>query len=85
MRRSRSHALRVRARQDVQPLQRDCLDGEEVDREHALRVLPQERPPRQARTHTDGTDACLEQDLPDGRRRHFQARSVDLASDPLLA
>jgi hypothetical protein len=35
--------------QDVQPLQRDRLDGEEVDREHALRLLAQERSPRQAK------------------------------------
>ena len=33
----------------VQPLQRDRLDGEEVDREHALRLRPQEGTPGQPR------------------------------------
>src|SRR5438128_10850195 len=34
----------------VQPLQRDGLDGEEVDREHASRLRPQKRTPREAGT-----------------------------------
>ena len=34
----------------VQPLQRDGLDGEEVDREHARRLRPQKRTPGEAGT-----------------------------------
>jgi hypothetical protein len=31
-----------------------------------------------------GADARLAEDLPDGRRRHFQAEPVDLTGDPLV-
>jgi hypothetical protein len=46
------------------PPQRDRLDGEEVDREHALRLLPQEGPPGEPGALTTGADAGLAQDLP---------------------
>jgi len=71
--------------QNVEPLERDRLDGEEVDCEHAVGLLAQERPPGRAGTLTGGTDARLMEDLPDSRRKHFQADPVDLASDPLVA
>lgn len=45
--------------EEVEALQRDRLNGEKVDREHALRLLPQERPPGQARTLFGGTDPRL--------------------------
>src|SRR5215211_1329647 len=71
--------------QNVEPLERDRLDGEEVDCEHAVGLLAQERPPGRAGTLTGGTDARLMEDLPDSRRKHFQADPVDLASDALVA
>jgi hypothetical protein len=71
--------------EDVEPLECNCLDSKEVDREHALRLLPQERPPRQAGTLAGGTDARLAQDLPHGRGGDGQPKSVDLAGDPLVA
>jgi len=49
-----------------------------------LRLLAQERTPRQARTLSGRTDALLAQDLPDCRRRQLQAEPVDLAGDPLI-
>jgi hypothetical protein len=71
--------------QYVEALQRDRLHGEEVDGEHALRLRPQKRPPRDARALPGRADASLAQDLLDGRRRHSKAQTVDLASDPLIA
>src|SRR5262245_33664634 len=43
------------------------LDGEEVDREHALRLLSQARSPSKPAAATGGTEALLAQDLPDSR------------------
>src|SRR5215217_427908 len=70
---------------NVQPLQRDGLDGEEVDAEDALRLSSQERAPGQAETLTRRTDPCFAQDLPNGGRRHSWAEPVDLTDDPLIA
>src|SRR6266496_3357482 len=70
--------------QDVQAPQRDRLDGEEVDREHAVCLLAQKRSPRKAGTLTCRTDTGLAEDLSDSRRRHFQAEPVDLTGDPLV-
>jgi hypothetical protein len=44
-------------KKNIEAPKRDRVDREEVDREHAPCVLPQERPPRRARTLTGGTDA----------------------------
>src|SRR6266516_5881350 len=71
--------------EDVDSLQGDRLDGEEVDREHALRLLPQEGAPRKSAALAGGADARLTQDLLDGRRRHPQTEPVDLADDTLVA
>jgi hypothetical protein len=71
--------------EDVETPEGDRVDGEEVDGEHASRLLPQECPPGQAGTLFGRSDALLAQDLADGGRRHLQAESVDLAGDPLVA
>jgi hypothetical protein len=63
-------ATQLDEEENVQPLQRDGLDGEEVDGEHALRLSSHERSPGQAGTLTGRTDARLAQDLPNGGRRH---------------
>jgi hypothetical protein len=78
-------AAQLDEEEDVEAPQRDGLDGEEVDREHAPRLLAQERPPRESAPATRGTEAGLPQDLADSRRRHFQVEPVDLAGDPLVA
>jgi hypothetical protein len=49
--------------EDVDALERDGLDGEEIDREHALRPLPQERSPGKPAAATGGADAGLAEDL----------------------
>jgi hypothetical protein len=49
--------------EDVEALQRDRLDGEEVDREHALGLLPQEGPPGQGGALAGRADLRLAQDL----------------------
>src|SRR5262249_18053040 len=43
--------------ENVEAPQRDRLDGEEVDREHTVGLLAQERPPGQAGTLAGRTDA----------------------------
>jgi hypothetical protein len=54
-------ATQLDEEENVQPLQRDGLDGEEVAREHALRLSSQERSPGRAGTLTGRTDARLAQ------------------------
>jgi len=61
-------AAQLDEEENIEPLQRDRLDGEEVDREHAVRLLAQKRPPGQTRALTGRTDARLAQNLLDGRR-----------------
>jgi hypothetical protein len=71
--------------EDIEALQRDCLHCEEVDREHALRLRPQEGAPRDSGALAGRADAGLTQDLLHGRCRHAKPESVDLAGDPLVA
>ena len=42
----------------VEPLQRDRLDGEEVDGKHALRLCPQESTPREPGSLAGRADAA---------------------------
>src|SRR5262245_11265008 len=67
----------------VEAPQRDRLDGEEVDGEHALRLLPQECAPGESAAPACRREACLLEDLPNSSRRHPEAEPVDLACDPL--
>ncbi len=78
-------AAQLDEEEDVEAPQRDRLDGEEVDCEHAVGLLAQERPPRQGGALTGGTDALLPQDLPDRRGRQLQSEPVELPGDPLIA
>jgi hypothetical protein len=55
--------------EDVDSLQRDRLDGEEVDGEHA-RCLPQESPPRESVAVSGWPEPGLAEDLANCRRRH---------------
>ena len=58
----------------VQPLQRDRLDGEEVDCEHALCLCPQEGSPGRSASRADRTEPSLAQDLLHRRGGHREAR-----------
>src|SRR5882762_4489033 len=69
----------------VDALQRDRFDGEEVDREHALCLCPQEGTPGEPRTGAGRTQPCLEQQLLHRRRRDGETEAVQLADDPLVA
>ena len=69
----------------VQPLQRDRLDGEEVDREHALRLRPQERAPGESASRAGRAEPGLAQDLLHGRGGDCDAEAVQFADDPLVA
>jgi hypothetical protein len=81
----RPQTLELDEDQDVQPLQRDRLDGEEVDREHALAVCSQEGTPREPGPFAGRAKPCLPQDLPHRRGRDADAEAVQFAGDPLVA
>src|SRR5437868_6501964 len=57
----------------VQPPQRDRLDGEEVDREHARGLRSQERVPGESGALAGRAESRLAQDLRDGRCRDGDA------------
>jgi hypothetical protein len=69
----------------VQPLQRDRLDGEEVDCEHALRLCAQERSPGESASRAGRAEARLMEDLLYRRGGDGDAEAVQLAGDPLVA
>jgi hypothetical protein len=69
----------------VQPLQRDRLDGEEVDREHARGLRSEEGTPRQPGTLARRAETGLPQDFPHGRGGDAGAESVQLARYSLVA
>ena len=54
--------------QHVQPLEPDCLDAEEVDGHHAVRLGTEELPPRGTAPRAGWTELVLSQDLLDGGR-----------------
>jgi hypothetical protein len=64
----------------VQPLQRDSLDDEEVDREHARGLRPQKGTPGESAALGGRAKPRLPQDLP-----HRDAEAVQLPGDPLIA
>ena len=78
-------AVELYEEQHVQPLQRDGLDGEEIDRDHALGLRPQKGTPRESGAVAGRPEPRLPQDLPHGRRRNGDAEAVQLADDPLIA
>ena len=65
----------------VQSLQRDCLDDEEVDREHALPLLPEERSPGEPAPRAGRAEPRLTEDLLHSRGGHRDAEAVQLADD----
>jgi hypothetical protein len=54
--------------QHVQPLRRDGLDGEEIDREHALGLRTQKGTPGESGALANRAEPGLPQDLPHRRR-----------------
>src|SRR5262245_59547206 len=58
-------ALQFDEEENAEPVERDRLDGEEVDREHAVGLLAQERPPGRAGTLAGRTNPRIAEDLPD--------------------
>jgi hypothetical protein len=63
------------------PLQPDRLDGEEVDREHALYLRPQESTPGSPEREAAGLSPAWRRIFL-SRRRHGQTEAVQLAGDP---
>ncbi len=78
-------AAKTYEEEHVQPLQRDGLDGEEVDREHALRSCPQKRTPPESSALASRAKPRLPQDLPHRCRGDINAEPAQLADDPLVA
>ena len=78
-------AVELDEEQHIEPLQRDRLDGEEIDREHALCLRSQKGTPGQPDAFAGRAESRLAQDLRDGRRRDGDAEPVQLARDPLVA
>ena len=68
----------------VTPVKRDRLDREEVDREHALRLCPQEGTPGGPGSRASRTEPRITEDLLDSRGGHPHAEPVQLAGDPLV-
>ena len=64
--------------QHVQPLQRDGLDGKEINREHAIGLRPQKGMPRETGALAGRAEARLPQDLPHRRRRNLKLETVQL-------
>jgi hypothetical protein len=56
--------------EDIEALQGDRLEGEEIDGEHALRLLPQERTPCETAATAGRAEACFAEDLPYRRCGH---------------
>jgi hypothetical protein len=71
--------------QDVQAAERDRLDGEEIAREHARRLLAEELAPARACTHEGRLETRSEQDAPHRAWRRAQAEPELLAGDPRVA
>jgi hypothetical protein len=62
-------AFKLDEEEHVQALQRDRLDGEEVDCEHAFCLCPQESSPRECGSRADRAEPSLGDDLPHRRGR----------------
>jgi hypothetical protein len=56
--------------EDVEALQRDRLDGEEIDGEHALSLLPHKHPPAESAAVASWPETRVAEDFPNGGRRH---------------
>src|SRR6266516_5605453 len=69
----------------VQPLQRDRLDGEEIDGEHALGLRPQKGRPGESGALAGRAEPRLPQDLSHRCRRNGDAEAVQLTGEPLIA
>jgi hypothetical protein len=78
-------ATQLDEQEHVQPSQRDRLDGEEVDREHALRLCPQERAPGESASRAGRAEPGLAEDLLHGSGGDCDAEAVQFADDPLVA
>jgi hypothetical protein len=59
--------------EDVDPLQKGCLDRGEVTGNNARRLRSQERSPGRVRSLRRRPEGCLEQDLAHRRRRNADA------------
>jgi hypothetical protein len=77
-------ASKLDEEEHVQPLRRNRLDREEIDRKHALRLRLHEGTPRELGALAGRTKARLPQDLPHGRGGDDDAEAVQLACYPLV-
>src|SRR5436190_629854 len=78
-------AAYLKKEQHVKAAESDRLDGEEIARQHARRLLAQECPPAQLRTPRRGLKASSREHSPNCARRNREAELQQLAGDPLIA
>jgi hypothetical protein len=71
--------------QHVQPLQEDGVHGEEVHRQHALGLGPEDLPPGDGRPDRCRVDTGQIQDGPDGAGPNRVAEAAQLAVDATVA
>ncbi len=80
-----SAALKLDDEQHVQPGQADRLHGQEITRQHAAGLRPQERRPAQPATPRRRPQPVAMQDPSHRRRRHPHAELAALPHDPYVA
>src|SRR5207247_274324 len=69
----------------IQALKPDGLDGEEVDREHAVPVRSYERPPGRSSSCANRSETRLPKPRAYGRRRNGEAQAFHFADDAQIA
>jgi hypothetical protein len=80
-----SSATELDEEEHMQPLRPDGLDGEEVDRDHTVRLRTQELPPRESGALPDWPEAGLAQEPACGGGGDRESEPVEFAGDPLVA
>src|SRR5213596_796543 len=78
-------ASQLNEEEHVEASEPECLDREEVARDHRMRVRTDERAPAEPSPRTGGRHVCLAQDLGNGRCRDPYADTGQLTDDPLVA
>src|SRR2546430_1451823 len=78
-------ASQLNEEEHVEASEPECLDREEVARDHRLRVRTEERAPAEPSPRTGGRHVGLAQDLGNGCRGDPHAHTGQLTDDPLVA
>src|SRR3954462_2068242 len=85
VRTQRSAYAFARGARNVEPLQRDRVDGQEVAGDDSACLLAEKGAPAQLAASRRRLDLVLAQDPPDGARRDPDAKANELAVDATVA